>query len=248
MNWFNKGFKGVEDHVKQNEEQRAGTRVRRLWIPQNSERNVIYLDDEGFSFDEHQYEHAGRYDNFLTCPGKAHGCPLCASQKRPYYVTVFSVIDLSEWTDKQGSLHKNEKKVHALKAESAQALKRKKERWPGGLKGKGVVISRKGAKDASSGSDFEMMLSDKGTPVVYKLDPVGDPDHKAFDYEQIFKPKTGAEMRAILGMSEQDNALSAGVPLPSSSVSAPQRSRGNFAPVEESAVSPTADYESDVPF
>jgi hypothetical protein len=72
-------------------------------------------------------------------------CPLCQSGSKRYLITLYSVVDLTVWRDAQGQEHKNEKKVHALKPESAYALQRKKERW-GGLTGYQVIVATPASK------------------------------------------------------------------------------------------------------
>ena len=211
MTWFNTGVQAVEKEAKRNEEQRNNKAPRRIWLPANSEKKVIYLDDEGFSFYEHSYEQGGNSYNYHTCPGKASGCPHCASGKKPYLLTVYTVIDKSEYKDKTGAVHANEKRVHALKVDSALALARKSQRW-GGLKGKEVVIARKGPKDAAAGSDFEANTNKDDKKIVYQLDPNNE-KHRPFDYRAVYAPKSIEEIREDLGISAQDNAMSEGIPL-----------------------------------
>lgn len=199
MSWYNQGKSAVEQAAKVQEEQRKNRAPFRVRVMENSTVPVVYLDDDGFSFQEHTVQNGKRWEQW-TCLG-AGNCPLCQSGNKPYFVTVFSVIEMTKWTDNRGQVHQNEKKIHALKAESALTLLNKKERW-GGLKGKGVLLSRKGQKDPSSGSDFELMLNPKANnaPMVYKLDS-NKPEHQPFNYAGIFEPKTPEFIKTALGMN-----------------------------------------------
>jgi len=204
MSWHSTGKSVVEQAAKVQEEQRKNKAPYRFKLKPNSSSTVIYLDDEGFSFQEHSIQHGQKWEQW-TCSGPST-CPLCQSGNKPYHITVFSVIDTTRWTDQRGQLHQNEKKIHALKADSALALMNKKERW-GGLKGKAVLISRKGDKDAGAGSDFELMLKD-GRPVAYKIDNT-KPEHQPFNYAGIYEPKSPDFIKTALGMNVQSSFAAA---------------------------------------
>jgi hypothetical protein len=206
MSWFSKGKESVQQAAHVAEEQRKNRAPYRVRVLPQKTIPVIYLDDEGFSFQEHTVQNGKRWEQF-TCSGPAT-CPLCQSGDKPYFVTLFTVIEMTEWVDARGQTHKNEKKIHALKSEAALVLMNKKERW-GGLKGKGVYLTRKGDKDPSSGSDFELMLHpQKNTPMVYKIDS-SKPEHQAFEYASIFEPKSPEFIKTALGMNVSMSGFSA---------------------------------------
>lgn len=202
MNWFSKGEQAVQKQVEMYEERKKNRAPNRVWLKEMSSKSVIYLDEEGFSFMEHNVENGRRFEQF-TCLGPNNGCPICASGNKPYQVTVFTVIDLTRWVDKKDQVHENEKIIHALKANNAFSLLEKKKRW-GGLTGMKVIISRKDSKDASAGSDFEPAMNG-GRIIKYKLDPINKEEHRPFDYVSIYAPKTAEYIRQALGYSATQN-------------------------------------------
>lgn len=196
MSWYSQGQEAVVKQVEMYEERKKNRAPNRLWLPPNTSRGVIFLDEEGFSFMEHNVKNGNRWEQF-TCLGPNNGCPICAAGDKPYQITVFSIIDLSEWADKKGVIHKNEKIIHALKATNAFSLLEKKKRW-GGLIGTQVIVTRKDDKDSSAGSDFEPGMN-AGRIMKFKLNPTANEAHRPFDYVQIYAPKTVEFIRQALG-------------------------------------------------
>lgn len=194
--WFKQGYDGVEEAVKAKEA--ARNRVQRVWLKPHTSKNLVFLDDAAFSFYEHQVKINGRWDNFFTCIGKANGCPLCLSGMNPYLNTVFTVIDRTEYQDKKGIKHADEKRLFAVKEETALTLKEKHKRW-GGMKNKEIVATRKGDKDASCGSDFELVL-ENGQIKIPDLSHLKDKN--PYNYMELFKPQTAQELREVLNIAQ----------------------------------------------
>ena len=202
MNWYSKGTDAIKEVVQARAEARDKMQPRRIWLKPNSNATLIYLDDAGFNFYEHAIEVPGqKLPVYVTCTGRANGCKACMAGVRSYHITLYSVCDTTKWVDNQGNEHKNEKRIHALKAESALALAEKSQRW-GGLVGRPVIVTRKGQRDAAAGSDFEPVMKN-GQQVLYKLDLNKD-THRPFDYEKIYAPKSDEEMIGLLQMGGYD--------------------------------------------
>lgn len=199
MSWFTKGSNKEELRRQAEASKNSRDVPRRIWLPENSKIEVLYLDDEGFGFQEHAVQMPGRKSpEFITCVGLANGCLCCAAGLRNYFVTMYTVVDLTGWIDKDGKKHVNEKKIHALKAESALTLVDKAESW-GGLRGQRVCIRRKSNRDANSGSDFEPVTKN-GRVLRYKLDAT-DPKYAPFDYRKYFAPRPQEEVAMILRLA-----------------------------------------------
>ena len=173
-----------------------------------SDRKLIYLDDEGFSFWEHTVQVNGKWTQ-VTCRKQTGDCPLCESGDRPYLITLFTVIDTKEYMSRDGEKKKNQKKVHALKPNAAANLFNLKDKC-NGLKGKGVLVTRNGSKDPASGSLFMVERDKNDKQVSYNL-PATDDKFKPFDYMDIFAPKEPNEIRRFMGMPEVSSSRSSGV-------------------------------------
>jgi hypothetical protein len=243
MNWFSKGKEVVQQNVDVAEEIKKNRAPYRVWIKPNAEITVIYLDDEGFTFQEHAVQNGDRWEQY-SCLGSNNGCPLCASGNRAYSITLFSIIDCSRWVSTKGEVHENEKKIHAVKSHSALTLLNKKERW-GGLVGKKVILSRKGEKDSAAGSDFEPVMKD-GKILKYKLSD--DPKWKPFDYVAIYAPKSVEFIKTALGITtptRQSNAVQKTTT--GSSAAAFQTVPDGIEEIESEEIPSNVD-DSDVPF
>ena len=249
MNWYTKNsHKAVEANnqamIKEREERKIIP--FRLFLKANEQdRKLIYLDDEGFSFWEHNINIPGRGWTQLTCLRPNPGCPMCQMQDKPYFVTLFSVIDTNQYTDRNGQVKKNQKKIHALKTEAAGKLFKLKETCKG-LRGKAVVASRGGPTEAASGSMFMVERDANDKQVVYNL--VGE-QYKEFDYAELFKPKPVEELRTILGMPTESNSNYGS---PSNDLSVSHADAGPIeleqAPTESNTDLPSTANENDVPF
>lgn len=142
-------------------------------------------------------------------------CPLCEAGMQAAYIVVFTGIDHTEYTLKKGAnagqVIKNTKKIAVFKSTARNKVLKKKEQKDGDLTGCTFEISRFGAKDNSSGSDFEFIkrctteeLKVFAPATQYgksgQQEPV-DPDEwiKPFNYEEVFKPKSTEDLLALIG-------------------------------------------------
>lgn len=257
MSWYTRDSRNAVEAnrkaIETEREERTKVPFRVIVKPSEEDRKLIYLDDEGFSFWEHTMNIPGQGWKQLTCLRPNPGCPMCAMGDRPYYVTLFSVVDTKEYKDRQGNVHKNKKKIHALKTEAAGKLFKLKEQC-GGLKGRGILTSRGASTEPSSGSMFLVERDAEDKKVQYNI-PDND-DWKAFDYADIFKPKAVDQLKAILGLPVGDSNVGgsprgdfsvghdAADPIPLA-----QDEPKASAPVSEAKTAmPTTANDQDVPF
>lgn len=172
----------------------------RFWLKEGTEKPVIIVEDSFFGVWEHNPRIDGSWFNYFTCTEGLSDCPLCAADIYRYYIGALTVLDLSEWTDKQGKMHKNERKLLVAKADSIKKLLRRKEREGGSLVGCMFNVYRSGEKSPNIGDDWELLER-------VKLEDYGNPE--AFDYLEEFKPKSIDELEAIAkkaGSSEKGKA------------------------------------------
>jgi hypothetical protein len=224
--WFKTGFEAVDalpDLKKQN----------RFWLNVGEEKKVIFLDDAPFTFWEHNFTINGDFRNYATCLKNLNKpCPMCEAKIKIYYIGLFTVIDLSVWTDKSGKLHKNEVKLFAAKVKALKLLKKQKEkdRLKNGL----FSVGRIEAKSGTSGDFFD--FDEAVNPLIYV------PDAKPMIYEEVCKPLEYDQLKVLAGFAEPDKfAKEAGGP-PVSSFTP-----GSAGAAAAAAVTAEADQD-EVPF
>lgn len=225
--WFKQEWRDVDEGQAAQDKMFAGkgTGTRRFWIPENKAVRVLFVDELPFQIWEHNWKANGNWRNWATClvkNGIGKSCPACDmsgdrdSTMKLYYVGYFTVMELGEWVDKKGEVHKFSRRLFPAKTGSKKRpgvmvdLKRLHEKH-GGLQGIVAEIMRKGSQSPSVGDvfDFEKKVNMKDgkefrafldligfTPEDWKKNPV-----KPLDYKTLLAP-----------MSEQDfrNALKQG--------------------------------------
>lgn len=193
-----RGYDNFEKKEKEYEEKQKNF-VNRFWLPSEGSAKIVFLDDNPPIIEEHQLQINGDWRNWFTClriVGEA--CPICdVLGNKPYTVGFYTIIDTTEWTDKSGNVHKNELKLFAAKFKTLQILKRlsgKRE----GLVGCVFDVFRSSIDAANTGDVFEYegRLTKEQ---ILKLNK----DAKVFDYATIIKPKSAAEITAILNRNSE---------------------------------------------
>lgn len=193
-----RGYDNFEKKEKEYEEKQKSF-VNRFWLPGEGSAKIVFLDDNPPIIEEHQLQINGDWRNWFTClriVGEA--CPICdVLDNKPYTVGFYTIIDTTEWTDKSGTTHKNELKLFAAKFKTLQILKRlsgKRESLVGCV----FDVFRSSSDAANTGDVFEYegRLTKEQ---ILKLNK----DAKVFDYAKIIKPKSAAEIAAILNRNSE---------------------------------------------
>lgn len=152
--WAKQGF----EHLKAEEDRVASMYgPSRVWIPAGNSQEWVFLDDNPFSFHEHNPKIDGSWRNWITClQGVQDETPCCEilGQKSRYFTGYFTVVDLSKWTDKKGNSHQYEIKLVGAKMKTLKKLARKKEQR-GSLVGCIFKVTREDDKSPNVGDDFE---------------------------------------------------------------------------------------------
>lgn len=172
--------------------------VPRFWLPSEKETKIVFLDDNPPIIEEHQLKISGDWRNWVTCLriiGEA--CPVCdILEDSPYTIGFYTILDLSEFTDRQGQKRKNEKKLLPAKFKTLQMF-RKYSKKRDGLQYCMFDVSRSSADSFNIGDiyDFEERLSESEAKKL-------NSDITPFDYAEILKPKSAAEIKEMLKISE----------------------------------------------
>lgn len=159
--WYSIGYEGIG-----REEQRLAQLggPPRLWMPAGSTREVVFIDNEPVTIYEHNWKANGSWKNWATClRGIEDECPGCQElgDNNRYYIGIYTVVDISEWTDKRGNKHQFEINMLPAKLKSLKKFRRKSaERIEAG--GTGVAgclyrLARDGKEDPTIGGEAEFV-------------------------------------------------------------------------------------------
>jgi hypothetical protein len=105
--------------------------IRRFWVKRGGERRVTFLDgsldDDGelelVTYYEHNLYMNGNWRNFYVCTGnESEPCPICEEGKLPAMVAAFTVVDHTEYTDRNGETHKDQIMLLIAKRQTQQLL------------------------------------------------------------------------------------------------------------------------------
>lgn len=183
---LNRDFDGLDDAVAKQDQESAQRSAQRMWLKPGESRRIVFLDDKPVSIWECSLRINGKWGNFVQLHTPEAQALAERFGQRAYYATIFTVLDRSEYKDKKGVIHSDQKRLLVVRPAIAKMLKEKRDRWRG-LVGKEVIVSRKNDKnDPSSGSDFELALNAEGSALKPDLSKVKD--ITPFDYEAIFQP------------------------------------------------------------
>lgn len=220
MSWFRTG----KDAATPQEEQLGGSGSgrkfppRRFWMPAGSKTELTFLDDDTVPLevviegkehsleypiiiDEHQLLLNGHRRNWFTCTTRGGTRDrFCEADDRPREKAVFTVIDHGEWTDKNGNVHKDEKKLYVIPTISDaydDLLELSEDN--GGLRGLRVRVKRgKTPTSTNVGTSFSVKKR-------YTL-PDDNELYQVFDYFDVLKPPTDGEAAKIVGAVVSEEA------------------------------------------
>lgn len=243
MSWYQTGYNSEIDKPTKT--------AQRLWMPRGGEASVTIVDDDTqpfcFKYEgeehnlmlpvilrEHQMKIDGSWRNWFTClKSSGKPCPLCFGKHRPYQAAIYTVIDHSEWEDKQGNLHKDELKLLVVKTSTpAFGMLKKESNKRGGLRGCRYDVSRQGEKAATIGDVWQF---DAKTELPDKIQP--------FNYLEIFAPKSEEDLKMALSWSLGGDSNDSGY---GSSFTPPPPKKSGYHPGSSSLPSPPDD--DDIPF
>ena len=205
MSWWKQG--GFDNEMDKPIENK--TSAFRFWMPPETEKKVMFLtaNPEIFLY-EHNFRLGKSWRNWATCLRMLNlPCPMCEAGINCYECAPFTIIDMSEYTDKQGKVHVNEKRL--LMAKSATWAKlarqhRKLQEKGKSLQGAVYTIARfTGQKSSSVGDEFDFEEH-------FAVDEVATAfgvDCSEFDVKDLLKPDkdvVDAYMKQIGAVSNLD--------------------------------------------
>jgi hypothetical protein len=175
-------------------------KVFRFYVPRGQERRITFLDGDLDSdgelvmtaYYEHNLYMNGRWNNFFVCTGNEdEPCPICEEGKMPAMVAVFTIIDHSEYTDRNGKTHKNQVKLLVAKRQTQKLLEYQAAKR-GGLAGITFDVARIDEdQSAAVGTSFDFVEKNEVDKILKKFKA------EVLDYEDVINYKTPAELRSM---------------------------------------------------
>jgi hypothetical protein len=167
---------------------------KRYYMKKDTSRKLIFLDAKPRVIFEHNPKIGKSWNNNCTCLKMiADSCSLCAAGNDSYKISMFTVIDTSEWTDKDGKKQSFTKRLYAAKKSTFEKLVRRNEKLEkDGLSLRGAVYTVSRGTDETSpnvGEDFdfeEHLNEDKLKELEVKLGKEGLTT--PLDYNTLLKP------------------------------------------------------------
>ena len=168
-NWYNTGYDSAVDNRPSN----GKKKMYRFYMPVGGETTITFVDDdtkpltldhEGKKvqvslpviFREYQLHLNNNWRNWFTAPQNPEDDVLAKRGERSSQVAAFTVIDHSEWKDKQGATHKDELKLFVVKTSSSTfKVLQKASAKRGGLRGCKFTVTRLADKSSNVGDTFE---------------------------------------------------------------------------------------------
>ncbi len=192
MDWFNndKGFASASP--KKNY-------IKRFWMPNNSDRLITFVDAPlinlngvqvatPFKYNEYTLNLNGHWRNYFTKSLNPEDDVLGQMEYKASKVAAMTIIDHSSWEDKSGTVHKDQPTLYIIKRSQPiwTQLTKIVER-EGSLSGKTFRVHRMGDKSPACGVMLEKHNEDF---------PLTE-EHQPFNYLEILKPKSKAELEAL---------------------------------------------------
>ncbi len=170
----------AQDELRAELRNNSKDKTHRYFVKRDTNSDITFLDgklvngilDLPLAINEHQVNMNGSWNNFYLCTAEHDAstpCPICEGGANAALVVYFTVIDHTQWTSKDGTVHKDQVKLFVAKRDTVRllmqyAIKR------GGLRGCRFDVSRVGDKSPAVGSafDFSEKLTEQQLVAKYK--------------------------------------------------------------------------------
>lgn len=202
---FSRGYAEAEKKAKEIDERKSNS-IYRFWMPKGTTTRIVFLDDNPPVYDEHNLQINGSWKNWFTCKKQfGEECSICEGGTYAYTAGAYTILDGSEWTDKKGAVHKDEKKLYIAKMDTLKKLKQISAKR-GGLRGCVFEVTRTdGDKSPGTGDmfDFEYKMTEEELVAKY-----GQKDPKlvkAYDYDVVLAPKDDLEVHGAMDTEAENN-------------------------------------------
>lgn len=246
--WYSTGYDGMD---KERDRLARLSGPSRFWMPENTKRDIMFVDDEPFSIYEHQYRANGKWGNFVTCLRDSSDVAPCCEKlgdKSRYYVGFYTIIDLTESIDTKGKKYQYELKFLPAKMKTLQVLRTKKADR-GSLVGTVYRVARYTKDDPNCGGEFEFQ-KEGGLDKIYPLANYrGKKLTELFTKESVGNPDTLERLRATFNLTVDNGQIAPKVyPFNYFSLLAPRDAKDVRTMVGQAQLEGDAARTDDIPF
>lgn len=187
--------------VEQAKREAEWGKLRRFFMERNSEAEVTFVDGDlshdGYLIPPRWYEHLVRtgpkdMSTFvcpeLTNPDSGDTCPLCESGDKASLVAAFTIIDHRSWTDKNGKVWTDQRKLLIVKSKTFETLNKIAQKV-GGLAGMRFMVQRSNSETSPNVGDNWAPLGKSDPAELYKqyMATTVDPKTKEAKVESAFR-------------------------------------------------------------
>jgi len=150
--WYSRGKTGIDSEKQRRQD---SEKPRRFWLPPGKGNNCVFLDDESFNVYEYNWFANNSWMNWATKSPDADAEAVFREKGlNPYFCAYRTIVNCTEWEDKQGKKHNYELQFLPAKNDTAQLIERRREHHEG-LVGKMFTITRnEGDRTTSAGDDY----------------------------------------------------------------------------------------------
>lgn len=192
--------------------------ARKFYITAGKQANITFVDGNLYEgiLENVFYEHnitpsggtPGKDTKTYLCIGESEAdegkeCPLCADGDKPRHVVALTVIDHSEYTDKKGVVHTNQRKLF-LATDKTQKKLELEASTRGGLAGAKYIATRSNeAFEPRVGGTFTFLEKFKPAEVtaMYGEDAMTPLDYERvlpiYTYEELIKLGYGSSIMSV---------------------------------------------------
>lgn len=154
--WLTQGFGGVKGEQERVESMYG---PKRFFLKEGQKAKVVFLDDEPACIHEHNPKINGKWDQYFTCikesnPDNPVCCEILGHDTRRY-VGYFTIVDCTQFKDKNGNIHQFEVKLLPCRLQSLKLFQSKKDDKDGRLKGRIYNVNRSDKKQQNIGNDWD---------------------------------------------------------------------------------------------
>lgn len=195
----------VNNEQRKKERQKQSSMPFRFRMAPGTTRSFIIVDEEPdfFRF-EHNIKHprTGKWGTVTGCIQDEDNCPICEDGSDAYYAMFLTIIDLTEFQDRNDNTHEFSRKLLVVKPGQQKKFLRRFEK-DGTLRGALFEVSRDGDRDAAIGNDIEFLetVPEEELEEDYIREwknhdgkVVVEDCSEVFDYEELFPPVTADDL------------------------------------------------------
>jgi hypothetical protein len=207
--WYTKGKAGRERSKQEDEAAKQRREQQGIWRfrqKNNESAKIVWLDNPDFFIHEHTIKTGPK--NFVneTCIKDYDNCAPCDNLgDQSSYELIGTIIDTRPYEDAKGNVIKTQKKLFVAKGKARQILLRRIEQNDDDLQYCVFEVARGSQhNECATGEDLVFLKRLKKAQVKKLVPPGEDVDEwmEPFDYEEIFKPKSAAELRKLYGSGD----------------------------------------------